>query len=173
MATLDYRQFTPGAYLLAADAQGLSNVKGYVDDRANGDSWRLVMAKSAITAPAKKVMVFLVTGGQVVFNVLPSSAANSLVVAGVADENLTATSLAAGDYFWCKRRGVTVVKAASTLSAVGEPAATITTTAGSVGEFVIPAATSATKNQDAIIGYCTAVFVTTTSNASIRLTNVY
>ncbi len=168
---LDYNQFVPGAYLKAADATGLSNVLGYRSDRANGDSWRLVKAKTAITAPAKKVMVYTVTGGTISWAVAPSALLNSLAVAGVADENLAATSLAAGDYFWVKREGVTSVKAATSVG-LGEPVGTITTTAGTVAEIVIPSATSAIKNQLAIIGIAVSAQVTTTAVAIIRLRNI-
>lgn len=161
-----------GTYVAAADAGAFLPALGYQDDDPNGDSWRLVKAKTAITSPANKVLVFTVTAGTISWACALSDTLSSANVAGVGDPGVTAT-LAAGDVFWVQRRGVAEIYPLTTVTAVGNLVGTKTTTAGSVGKLVINAATSAVVDQSNAIGKALEAMVTVATPISIRLMNIH
>ncbi len=166
-------QLFPRGKIYAATANSvLTGALGYQDDEANGDSWRLVKAKTAITAPANKLMTFVVTGGAIAWTAALSAALSSLNVAGVGDPTATGNA-AAGDFFWVKRRGEVGCFALSTVTAVGNMVGSKTTTGGSIGKLALPAATSAVVNQAACIGVALAVFATVATPVKIRLANIH
>ncbi len=146
---------------------------GYQDDEASGgDSWRLVKAKTAITAPANKLHVFTVTGGAISFAVKLSSTLSTPNACGVGDPGATGNA-AAGDYYWLKRRGVVGIFGLSTVTAIGNLVGSKTTTLGSVGKMVIVGATSATIDQSNAVGKALAAFVTVATPVKVRLMNIH
>lgn len=171
MTALKYDPVPRGQKVLSAAAYGMQNIVGYVDTDADGTEWRLVKAKTAITAPAGKTLVGTITGGALTYNVSLSNTAGSLLVVGIGDTRLSG-NVAAGDLFWAQRTGDVEVKSATTLNNVGEMAQTITTTAGSIGELTLNAATGAVVNQARAIGRVVRVHSTTTVSTKIRLQNI-
>jgi len=166
-------QLFPRGKIYAATANSvLTGALGYQDDEANGDSWRLVKAKTAITAPANKLLTFLVTAGAISYSAALTATLNSPNVVGVGDPTATGNA-AAGDFFWAKRRGEVGIFALSTVTAVGNLVGSKTTTAGSVGKLVITAATSAVIDQSNAIGKALAAFVTVATAVKVRLMNIH
>jgi len=168
---LNAQLFARGTKVAAASASGYEAALGYQDDLPNGESWRLVKAKTAITAPAKKLLRFVVTAGAISWSVAPTSTAGDLQVAGVGDPDLSG-DVAAGDLLWVQRRGEPEIKSVTGLAA-GEVVTSVTTTAGSVGELALNAATGAVVNQMRGIGIALSAHSTTTSTAKVRLTNIH
>ncbi len=151
----------------------LTGALGYQDDVANGDSWRLVKAKTAITAPANKLHVYTVTGGAISWACKLSSTLSSQNVAGVGDPDASGNATA-GDFYWLKRRGEVGVFSLTTVTAIGNLVGTKTTTLGSMGKFLLPAATSAVVDQvSKAIGVALAVIVTVATPVKVRLINIH
>ena len=119
----------------------------YIDD--DGRRVKLVRANTAITSPASKAAVYVVTGGTYNNKVKLSSAANENHFAGVIDPALT-QNLAADDFFFVYdgEGDVVDVIGATTGIAAGEKLGTITTTAGSLGEVLTGASTTAATISD-------------------------
>lgn len=161
-----------GTYVAAADAGAFLPALGYQDDDPNGDSWRLVKAKTAIASPANKLLVYTVTAGTISWACALSATLNSANVAGVGDPGVTDT-LAAGDVFWVQRDGVADIYPLTTVTGIGQLVGTKTTTAGSIGKFLLPAATSAVVDQALAIGRTLEAMVTVNTPISVRLMNIH
>lgn len=145
---------------------------GYQEDVANGDSWRLVKARTAITAPANKLHAFLVTGGGITWTVKLSSTLSTQNAAGVGDPAASGNA-AAGDYYWVQRRGVVGIFGLSTITAIGNLVGSKTTTLGSIGKLSTNAATSAVVDQvSKAVGVALAVFATVATPVKVRLIQI-
>ncbi len=150
----------------------LAGALGYQEDVANGDSWRLISAKTAITAPANKLHVFTVTGGAISWSCKLSSTLSTQNAAGVGDPSASGNAVA-GDFYWLQRRGVVGIFGLSTVTAIGNLVGSKTTTLGSVGKFTLPAATSATVDQvSKVVGVALATFATAITPVKVRLIQI-
>ncbi len=146
---------------------------GYQDDTAPGHSWRLVKAKTAITAPANKLHVFTVTAGAISWAVKLSSTLSTQNAAGVGDPGASGNA-AAGDYYWLQRRGEPGIFGLSTITAIGNLVGSKTTTLGSIGKYALPAATSAVVDQvSKPVGVALAAFATVATPVKVRLINIH
>lgn len=151
----------------AASTANYDQLVGKVANLDNGDSYRLVKAVTAMTAPAKKIVVFTITAGTVSFAKCKLAVtAGSTAVAGFGDPALSG-DVSASEYMWVKRRGtVSTVPAAAGIAA-GDYVTSITTTAGKAGKLAIAAATSAVVAQ--YKGCAVALNATTTSTVNVRI----
>lgn len=175
MPNLVFTTLPRGERALAADATtgSLLAALGLRQTDDDGDGWVLAKAKTAITAPAGKAVTYTVTAGTIVYNVAPTAALNSVNVAGVIDNDLTVTSLAAGDVFWVQRAGVTNVLAGTGINAAGLFCGTFTTTAGGLNAVAIAASTTSIIANDRAVAVSLAARVTTTGKAKVRLQNIF
>ncbi len=130
-------------------------------------------AKTAITAPANKAHLYTVTGGAISWACTLANTLSSQNVAGVGDPDASGNA-AAGDFYWLKRRGEVGCFSLTTITAIGNLVGTKTTTAGSMGKFLLPAATSAVVDQvSKAFGVALAAIVTVATPVKIRLINIH
>lgn len=164
--------FPRGKIYAAAANSTLGTATGYQEDVANGDSWRFISAKTAITAPANKLHVFIVTAGAISWSCKLSSTLSTQNAAGVGDPSMTGNA-AAGDFYWLQRRGVCGIFGLSTVTAIGNLVGSKTTTLGSVGKLSVLAATSAVVDQvSKVVGVALAAFVTVVTPVKVRLIQI-
>lgn len=163
-----------GGYILAANAANLMALLGYRDDAPDGNSWRLVKAKTAITDGPGKTVTFTITAGTIAWKVALSATLGSLVVAGVIDPTMATTvDLPMSSVFWVQRAGEALAWCATTVTAAGNGLTTVSTTAGYLGKAIFPHATSAIIDQKSVVGHAQAAFVTVAARVKVRLDNIY
>lgn len=151
----------------------LSQLLGDKYEAGDGKTYRLVKAKTAITAPAKKCLVFTVTGGAISWSCGLSSGLDDYNVAGVGDNDL-AGNVAAGTYFLAHCGDgdeVDVIPAASGIAA-GDALGTTTTTAGSIAKVAIAATTAGIVDMSKHFARALEASTTSLAAISVQLRNI-